>query len=378
MNYQLTVLLLFVASTFFAQDKNETFEKGTVYFTSGETKTGWLNKTPTMKLSAAVQFKATPDAAIKEYSPKEVSAFVFDETKEKYKSEAIHYYKRTTQSRETRFEGHKFGRVLLEGEVSLSKVYLKRGEYNGAALDMPNYLYVFQEKGREAVQIDRLKVNQSQNNQIASKRYQGVLGYIVRDCPKIVAKAESTRFKDKYILNLLEAYQNCKGYTSTETYKPEKLVVLKHFVVGGIGSIIDKGLKSPFLLDVGYELKLKFPRTSKRLGFTIGTDYIFQNYTWTFFEQSVSDHFFRLPIQFDYTLMEQKETTVNAHVGFAIYLLQASSLDVPSVVRNFQNLSTGISFESDLWKFQMNYETQFSNFWSPNQVIRLLAGYKFR
>lgn len=378
MNKLLTFFLCICCFTNLSFAQN--FEPGTLFLSSGTQKKGLIERTTLENTSKEIRFKSNDTATIETFIPERLSSFIYEKDQVIFESVVFDYFEQNDEKKKV--QATRFAKVLVSGEVSLLKVLLLPSEYDAQAFESKAQLYLLKKEG-EYTQIDRLQIKFVNGQSRASKRYKGLLTYVMNECADISKLAARTEFNDLAMIKIVKEYHNCIGKSTTvETYNANAEKAISHHVTIGGLLIKDDFLDKPFGMHVGYAASFFNPELSKRIGTTFGLDFVITQYDWNdsaiyigpYKEQNI-----RLSLLLDYYLIKKKQHALKFSLGFNMYFFVNASKDVLyESSRSFLLLPIMATYTNGKYSIFINSAGQGENIARPNKIINIGLAYRFK
>jgi|WetSurMetagenome_2_1015567.scaffolds.fasta_scaffold100193_2 hypothetical protein len=255
------LLFIFIFSFQIVLSQNK-FRQGYIVKLNNDTITGLINYRDNPVASKLCQFRLSEDQPLIEYSPDEIQGYGFVGDR---------YFLAKADSTEKSGSGKMFFEVLTEGRISLYKYNDRFFAEKGDTL-----MCELTRKQTEAV-VDGRRVIYD------SKRYLGLLTFLMADCDEIKTRIPKTELYERSLTELVEDYNRLLT-GSIKTYKANKkwTKINFGFYAGTIFSSVNFNfdeldydfLKGPFEISgsavAGLSIDIFSPRISERVSLHSG------------------------------------------------------------------------------------------------------------
>ena len=287
--------LLLLFSIFIAQQicAQNDFRPGYIITKEGDTLNGFVNYKVGLKKFEICSYKKTKEQKDQvNYYPNQIDGYGF-------------VGDRFFEAKEITAEESKkvFIEVLVKGKATLYR-------YNSDFFIEKNDSIFKQLVNEVSIEYTELGYREKQSN-----RHIGVLTYLFSDCPKVKKKAQTVQLKEKALVNLTKAYNDC--FNEPSIVFLENIPWLKANV-GFSPGCFSSELGNATAFSFGAFVDISVPRVNERISIHTGAQYVSANFEGS---STRSNRFFnfsyetttimeqlRIPVGIKYTFPEKKVT----------------------------------------------------------------------
>jgi hypothetical protein len=195
----------------------DNYEKARIITSTGETINCEVSLEGEAFMSKKIKCKINGEIVNK--TPSVVKAVYFEESKLLYRS-VLHEYKDVDSGESIEVE--RFASVLVNGDMTVMKVFEFPDEYEKRLSTAPNHVYYVEKEG-ETYPLKVIVEYTSQRSYNLREQYKGGFKFLLQDCPDALKKVDGMKFTDKYFIAVANTYNNSCGGKQADSAPSETM-----------------------------------------------------------------------------------------------------------------------------------------------------------